>query len=478
MASGDPSSFPPHALILEQIMAQRKKNFRPDLITPKNPPQHLPVVQTDAAGIDIGSAEHFVAVPPGRDPQPVRRFAAFTADLQHLADWLTQCGIKTVAMEATGVYWIPLFELLESRGFEVFLVDPRQTKAVKGRPKSDRLDCQWIQRLHSCGLLAGSFRPQDELVVLRGYLRQLQMLVRYAAQHVQHIQKALEQMNLKLTEVISDVTGKTGMDILHAILKGERDPLELAKFRNEHCKISEAGLAQALLGNWREEHLFSLKQAVGLWESYQNLIRECDHEIERYLATLPDRSGGQTLPRRPKVRKLKPHEPAYDARGLVHRACGVDLTAIEGIDQTTALVLLGEIGPDLSRFPTVKNFTAWLGLCPQHQISGGRVQSRRVRPGMNRAAHALRLSARSLHHSKSALGAFYRRMRSRLGAPKAIVATAHKLARLVYALLTRGEAYIAQAMTDYEQAYEVRKLSGLSRQAAALGYRLEPVSPS
>ena len=290
------------------------------------------------------------------------------------------------------------------------------------------------------------------------------------------MQKALEQMNLKLTEVVNDITGKTGMDILHAILDGERDPIELAKFRNEHCKISEAGLAQALQGNWREEHLFALKQAVHLWELHQALIRECDGEIERYLQTLPDRSGGATLPRKPRVRKLKPSEPAYDARSLVHRACGVDLTAIEGIDQRTALVLLGEIGPNLDRFPTPKKFSAWLGLCPQHQITGGKVQSRRIRPGINRAAQALRLAARSLHHSKSALGAFYRRMRSRLGASKAIVATAHKLARLVYALLTKGEAYISQAMESYEQAYQARKLQGLTRQAHALGFRLEPLT--
>jgi transposase len=379
-------------------------------------------------------------------------------------------------MEATGVYWIPLFELLEARGFEVILVDPRQTKAVKGRPKTDRLDCQWIQRLHACGLLAGSFRPHDEIIVLRGYLRQRQMLIRYAGSHVQHMQKALEQMNLKLTEVVSDITGKTGLDIIRAILAGVRDPVELAKLRNVHCKVNEAGLAQALAGNWRAEHLFELKQALDLWEHLQSKVRECDAEIERYLASLPDRAGEVVLPPRPKLRKLKPREPAYDARGLVYRALGVDLTAIEGIDQTTALVLLGEIGPDLSRFPTVKKFCAWLGLCPQPRESGRTRRPGRVRPGINRAAQALRLAARGLHHSQSALGAFYRRMRARLGAPKAIVATAHKLARLVYALLTKGEAYVAQAMEDYERTYAARRLSGLARQAAALGYRLEPLA--
>jgi transposase len=452
-------------------MAARKRKAPPSQRTTRE----LPVVQPDAAGIDVGSAEHWVAVAPGRDPRPVRRFAAFTADLEHLADWLRQCGIRTVAMEATGVYWIPLFELLEGRGFEVILVDPRQTKAVKGRPKTDRLDCQWIQRLHACGLLVGSFRPGDAIVVLRGYLRQRQTLIRYAGSHVQHVQKALEQMNVKLTEVVSDITGVTGLSILRAILAGQRDPAELAKLRNEHCKVSEAGLAQALQGNWREEHLFELKQALALWEYHQGLIRECDRQIERYLTSLPDRSGGVVLPLRPKARKLKPREPSYDARGLVHRACGVDLTAIEGIDQTTAVVLLGEIGPDLSRFPTPKKFCAWLGLCPQPRESGKTRRGSRVRPGINRAAQALRLAARGLHHSQSALGAFYRRMRARLGAPKAIVATAHKLARLVYALLTQGEAYVAQAMDDYERAYASRRLSGLERQAAAMGYRLEPL---
>jgi transposase len=249
--------------ILEAAVTPRKdKNLR--LTTQV---AHLPVLQPDAAGIDVGSAEHWVAVPPDRDAQPIRRFAAFTADLIRLADWLAQCGIKTVAMEATGVYWIALFELLESRGFEVFLVDPRQTRTVKGRPKTDTDDCRWIQRLHACGLLAGSFRPSDQIVVLRAYLRQKQTLVRYAAQHVQHIQKALEQMNVKLTEVVSDVTGVTGLSILKAILAGQRDPLPLAKLRNVHCKVAEAGLAQALQGNWRAEHLFALKQAVALWES-------------------------------------------------------------------------------------------------------------------------------------------------------------------------------------------------------------------
>jgi transposase len=443
-----------------------------------NRAQHLPVVQPEAAGIDVGSAEHWVAVGPDRDAQPVRRFAAFTADLVRLADWLAACGIKAVALEATGVHWIPLFELLEARGFEVFLIDPRQTRTVKGRPKTDRLDCQWVQRLHACGLLAGSFRPPDQIVVLRGYLRQRHMLIRYAAQHAQHMQKALEQMNVQLAEVVSDSTGVTGLSILKAILAGERDPAELAKLRNIHCKANEAGIAQALEGNWREEHLFALAQALALWEFYRQQVRDRDARIERYLGTLPDRSAGKPpLPPKRRQRQRRANEPAYDARGLAYRVSGVDLTAIEGIDQATALVLIAEVGPDLSRFPSSKHFCAWLGLCPQHKVTGGKVQSRRVRPGVSRAAKALRLAAYALHHSKSALGAYGRKMKARLGAAKGIVAVAHKLARLVDALRTRGQAYVAQAMEDDEQAYRVRKAKGLARQAEELGYRLVPAPP-
>jgi len=370
-------------------------------------PRDLPVVQPDAAGIDIGAAEHWVAVAPGRDPRPVRRFAAFTADLEHLADWLAACGVRTVAMEATGVYGIPLFELLESRGFEVLLVDPARPRPSRAGPRPTGSIASGSSGCTPAGCSSARSGPATRSWSCAGYLRQRQTLIRYAGSHVQHMQKALEQMNLKLTEVVSDITGKTGLDIIRAILAGQRDPIELAKLRNEHCKINEAGLAQALQGNWRQEHLFELKQALELWEYHQKLIRDCDAAIEAYLSSLPDRSGEVKLPPRPRARKLKPGEPAYDARGLVYRACGVDLTAIEGIDQRTALVLLGEIGPDLGRFPTVKKFTAWLGLCPQHRQSGGKRQSSRVRPGINRAAQALRLAARSLHHSQSAPGAFY-----------------------------------------------------------------------
>jgi transposase len=379
-------------------------------------------------------------------------------------------------MESTGVYWVPLYELLEARGFQVLLVDARQVARAPGRPKTDEKDCQWIQRLHSYGLLAAAFRPAEQVVVLRAYLRQRDMLVTYAGQHIQHMQKALEQMNVKLTEVVSDITGVTGLAIIEAILRGERDPEALARLRDPRCKESEATIARALHGSWRAEHLFALRQALALYEFYHRQISECDQAIEAHLRTFADRSEGKPLPYRPRRRKREANEPRFDARARLYCVCGVDLTAIEGIDETTALVLLSEIGTDMSRWPSLKHFASWLGLCPQHKISGGKVLSRRVRRGASRAKRALRLAARSLHHSKSALGAFFRRLKARHGTPLAITATAHKLARLVYALLKHGTAYVAQELADYEAKYRERKLQGIARQARALGFQLVPAA--
>jgi len=438
---------------------------------PALPPQ-LAAAHLHAAGIDVGAEAHFVAVPPSDDPQPVRGFGAFTADLEALVAWLVACAITTVALESTGVYWIPLFELLEARGFEVLLVDPQQVQKIKGRPKSDVHDCQWIQRLHTFGLLAGAFRPADQVCVLRSYLRQRAMLLTYAAQHIQHMQKALTQMNLKLQHVVSDITGVTGLAILRAILTGERDPGKLAQLRDYRCKHDEATIARALQGNWRDEHLFALAQAVALYDVYHQKITECDRHIEAYLQTFADRSAGQPLPPAPRPRKRGRNQPAFAVREPLHRITGVDLTQIEGIDETTSLVILSEIGLDMSRWPTVKHFTSWLGLCPHHRVSGGKVLSRRTKPCANRAATALRLAAACLHHSQSALGAFFRRMKARLGAPKAITATAHKLARLVYSMLKHGTAYVMQGMDEYEQQYRDRTVKNLTRRAKTLGYTL------
>jgi transposase len=446
----------------------------------------LRVSHPHAAGIDVHAAVHWVAVPAEAAPAPpadhppalpahVRSFGSCTADLIALADWLAQCGVTTIAMESTGIYWVALFELLESRGFEVFLVEPRRARHAPGRPKSDVLDCQWLQRLHSYGLLTASFRPAEQVVVLRSYLRQRQMLIGYAGQHVQHMQKALEQMNVKLTEVVNSITGVTGMAIIQAILRGQRAPLELAKLRHENCKRTEAEIARALYGNWRAEHLFALKQAVQLYEFYRQQVQECDAELQTYLGTFADASGGQSRPQRQRRRSPKrPNEPAFDVAEALYRMSGRDLTVLEGIDASTALVLLSEVGPDVSRFPTVKHFTSWLGLSPQHQGSAGKIRSRRIRRGMNRAGRALRLAVQGCYHAQHVLGAFYRRIRARAGAPKAIVATARKLAERVYRLLKFGAEYVCQEIAGYEAAYRARVVKGLARKAAELGYRLQP----
>jgi transposase len=448
----------------------------------------LRVTNPHAAGIDIHAAVHWAAVPPGSAPPPpadhptnlpahVRPFGTCTADLYRLADWLAACGVTTVAMESTGIYWVPLFELLEARGFEVFLVEPSQARHAPGRPKSDVLDCQWLQRLHSYGLLTASFRPADQVVVLRAYLRQRQMLIGYAGQHVQHMHKALEQMNVKLAEVVSDVTGVTGMAIIAAILAGERDPLKLAKLRNERCRRTEAEIARALQGNWRAEHLFALKQAVALYEFYREQLRECDAQLQSQLAAFADHSGGRPLPPRAKRRVRRPNDPAFAARAALFRMSGVDLTVLEGIDENTALVILSEVGPDVSRFPTAKQFASWLGLSPQHRGSAGVIRSRRVRRGAHRVGRALRMAVQACHHAKHALGAFYRRVRARAGAPKAIVATARKLAERVWRLLRYGEEYVCRDAAAYEAAYRERLVKGLARRATELGYRLEPAGP-
>jgi transposase len=404
----------------------------------------------------------------------VRKFGTNTGDLEALVAWLKDCLVTTVAMESTGVYWIPLFELCEREGIQVILVDPRQTKHAPGRPKSDVLDCQWIQRLHSYGLLTASFRPSDEVVVWRSYQRQREMLIRYAAQHVQHMQKALEQMNVKLTEVVSDISGLTGMKIIKDILRGVRDPFKLAKHRHERCRATEAEIASALHGSWRKEHLFALQQAVALYEFYHRQLRACDAEIESCLRRFVAKPTTAELAAKPRRRQRKPNEPTFAVRELLFQMAGVDLTAIEGISETTALVVLSEIGIDMSRFPSERHFVSWLGLCPQHRSSNRRILSRRVRKGASRAARALRMAAQGCHHAKNALGAFYRRIQARCGGPKAVVATARKIAERVYRVLKHGQAYVAQAQAAYEENYRRRTLKSMARKAETLGYKLVP----
>jgi transposase len=431
----------------------------------------LQVCNPHAAGIDIGAAEHWVAVPPGRDPQPVRRFGTCTVDLDARADWLMDCGVIPGAMASTGVSWIPLFALLEARGLQVCRIDPRQANRAPGRPKTDRLDCPWLQRLHAYGLLAAAFRPTDQICVLRRSCRHRQMLLTYGAHPMQPMPKAFQQMHLTRSQVVSDLTGATGMAIRKAIIAGERDPLTLAKLRNPHCQHSEDDIAKALQGPWRAEHLFALQQAVALSQCSHQQLTVCDQHMQIPLGPFADKSPGQPLP--PKARRhTKANAPRFDARTPLYRLAGVDLTTIAGIEEGTALVLLSEIGTDMSRWPSVKHLCRWLGLAPPPKISGGKVLSRRVRPGAPRVALALRLAARTVHKAHTALGAFFRRLRSRRGAPKAITATAHKLARLVYSLLQHGSASVQQGLDASESQYRERKVKAMARQAQALGYTL------
>lgn len=435
-------------------------------------PAQLQQVHLHAAGIDIGSESHWVAVPPDADEKPVRNFSAFTGELEKLADWLKQCGVETVVLESTGVYWIPLFELLESRGFEVWLVDPRKLKSVPGR-KTDVVDCQWLQQLHTFGLLSPAFRPEERIAVLRAYLRQRAMLVQYMAQHTQHMQKALQQMNVRLDKVLSDITGVTGLLILDAILAGQRDPVKLAQLRDERCRNSADVIAQALRGNWRAEHLFSLRQALTLYRIYHQQISECDRQIEAHLATFADQTDGKPLPPGPRHGKHRT-TPGFDTRQAVYRMSGTDLTRLDGLDGHSALKLIGEIGTDMTRWPTEKHFTSWLSLCPGNKVSGGRRLSSRTKRSANKAAAILRQGVNGLHHSPSALGAYLRRMKARLGGPAGITAAAHKLARLVYNVLKHGWTYVDPGQHWYEQQFRARLLKSLQRTALELGYQLTP----
>lgn len=439
-------------------------------------PRRSRELHPNAAGIDIGSESHYVAVPFDRDPRPVRSFGAFTEDLFGLADWLSECGITTVAMEATGVYWIPMFEILERRGFEVVLVNARHVKNVPGR-KSDVIDCQWIQELHSLGLLAASFRPSDAIVALRALVRQRKMLVEYAASHVQHIQKALVQMNLQLQNVVSDVTGKTGMAILRAILTGERDPKVLAAHRDYRCKASIETIEKSLIGNWRDEHLFALRQAVELNDFYERQIADCDRMIDRYTASLDTVAEPDQLPPSNKQRKsLEPTEPQFDLRTRMFQLLGVDLTQIDGIRGYTVLQLVSEIGTDMSKWKTAGHFASWLGLCPGTNITGGRRRTGwQPRKKSHRAASVLRLAAMSLRSSRSAIGAFYRRKRAQLDSPRAITATAHKLARIIYTMIKTRTNFVDLGEHAYEKQFRHRTLRSLERRAHALGFTLAPL---
>jgi transposase len=427
------------------------------------------VVFPNAAGIDVGASSHWVAVPRHAADDPVREFGAMTEDLNALADWLMACGVDAVALESTGVYWIPLYEVLDRRGLTVWLVDARQMKYVPGR-KSDVQDCQWLQKLMSLGLLRAAWRPGDDVCVVRAVVRQREVLLTEQGSWVQRMQKALVQMNIQLTEVLTDVMGTSGQAIIRDIVAGQRDPALLARHRNVRVKASAAQVQRALTGNWREEHVFVLTQALAMYDSLAQRVSECDAKLQTLLVALQRHEVKLSGP----AKRSGKNAPGFDLRTALARWAGVDLTRINGLAITSVLTVLSEIGTDLSRFASVKHFCSWLALCPGTKISGGKVLSARTRRSCNRVRQALKLAAMSLSRNGSALGAFYRRMCARMDKPRANTAVAHKLARMIYFMLTRGESYVDQGQQHYEEQQRQRSIASLRRRAADLGFAISP----
>jgi transposase len=453
---------------------------------------NLKIVHADAAGIDVGNQSHFVAVPGGRDDQPIREFGSWTEDLWRMASWLRKCGIRTVAMQSTGVYWIALQEVLEAAGLEVYLVNARGTKNLPGR-KSDVQECEWLMKLHTYGILSNSFRPPEEIRMVRTIWRQRDRLVKDAGRAIQQMEKALTTMNIRLGNAISDLSGVTGLTIIRAMLQGERDPRKLAQLRDKRIQASEEEVVRSLEGSWREDVLFELKQVVAGYDFYQQQMMECEGELQKYLAALPDRKrdseAAETAPapgKEPKkIRKSKAerkgkkrqkNQPGFDLPAEMHRIFGVDLTRIDGIDGLTAQVILSEVGTDLSAFADENHFASWLELAPRRNVSGGKVIRQRARDSNNKIANALRMSAQALSRSDSYLGARYRRLRGRMDGKKAVKAMARYLACLVYRLITKGQAYVDRGAAYFEGKRNARELVGLKRKAAEFGMQVVPMA--
>ena len=474
---------PPEGSPARKVRTRRRTNPRRKA---KDPTEGLQVANPHAAAIDIGCTEHWVAVPPGRAERAVQVFGCCTAELQRLADWLAQCGVETVVMEATGNYWVVLYDLLESRGLHPVVVNPRYAKNMSGK-KGDQPDCQWMQKLHTYGLFANSFRPPQKIRVLRAYLRQREMLVGAAAEQIQHMQKALTEMNVQLANVISDISGETGLAIIDAILAGERDARTLAKLKGPRIQASVTTLTRALEGHWKDEEVFRLEQARLSYAHFQEQIQQCQVHMQRQMQALEARPTGSSAVGSPATMAPSPgaegtaSKPVaspgagFDLAAELKRILGVDLTTIDGIGPVAAQVILSEVGSDMSRWATEKHFASWLGLCPDHRISGGKILGRSTRPVVSRARNALRLCAYTLTHSQSWLGAKYRRLKAKLGAPKAIVAMAHHLARLIYRMIKNGADYVDKGMAAYEEKYRAQRIKWLQKQAKELN--LELVEP-
>ena len=458
------------------VKAAKKKSKR----SAPDPTRGLSITHPNAAGIDVGGDTHWVALPPDRAPNPVRTFGCFTTELETLADWLIEHRIDTVVMESTGIYWVTLYDLLERRGLRVFLINARLAKKLLSR-KTDLLDCQWLQRLHAYGLLNNSFRPPEEIRVLRAYLRLRERSVAAASQSVQHMQKALIEMNVQLSTVISDISGETGLRIIDAILAGERDGDKLAALKDRRIKATEKTLSLALRGHWKDEQLFALEQARLTWGHHQEQIAQCQDRIDQQLKAMnseaaPKDSDTGTVTSSSEPEPASEKSPVFCLREQLKQLAGVDLVSIDGIGELTAQIVLSEVGTDMSPWPSEKHFSSWLALCPEHEISGGKILKRgRRRKVSQRAAQALRMSAYGLERSDSALGAKYRRLKRRLGAPKAIVALAHQLARLIYRLLKHGQDYVDRGAAWYEARYQAQRLKWLQKQAKELNLKLVPV---
>jgi transposase len=448
----------------------------------------LEIVHRDAAGIDVGNESHYAAIPEGRDAQSVREFGSWTADLERMAEWLKSCGIRTVVMQSTGVYWVALFDVLRRYGLEVNLVDARATKNVPGR-KSDVQECQWLLKLHVFGLLRACFLPAPEIHRVRTVWRLRDQHVKEAGREIQHMQKALTEMNVQLHNVISDLSGVTGLAIVREIVAGERDAEQLAELRDRRIQASREEIVHSLQGHWKDDVLFELQQAVQAYDFFQQQITACDKQLKQYLAALPTResktspkaetSAGEGQPRKKKkARAYKPqgHQPAFDLEAELNRVLGVNAKTVSGIDVLTIQTVVAEVGTDLRAWKTEAHWASWANLAPKRDISGGKVIRHVRQHRTNRVGTAFRMAAQSLIRSDSYLGAKYRHLRARLGGIKACKAMARTLACIFYRLLTKGEAYVDRGAREFERKHEQRELTTLQRRARAIGMQLVPAA--
>lgn len=432
----------------------------------------LPVVRPNAAGIDISSRDLVVSVDPERDPEPIRTFALFTEDLERLAEWLRKLGVATVAIESTSTYWVPVFQILEPLGIEVCLVNARDVKGVPGR-KTDVQDAEWLRFLHSVGLLRSSFRPPDAVCAVRSLLRHRQNLIAQAGTQVQLMQKALNQMNLQLHNVISDITGSSGLRILRAVLAGERDADTLARLCDRRIKADARTVAKSLRGDWRPEHLFVLGQCLEAWDHLQTQLSALDQEVERQMGAFAPRVDATELPPGSKTPSQRTHNaPGFDLRLELYRLFGVDLTQVPGIDVSTAWTFFGEVGRDVDRFPTPKHFSSWLGLCPGNRISGGKILSAKTRKVVNRLSNALRMAAQCLWRAKNPMGEMFRSLLLRFGAPKAITAMANRLARILFVMVRDQVSYNPELLRGHLICQEQRRIKRLHKEADRLGFKV------